>query len=65
MPQVGSLWGLWLGGWAAHLHIRRAPAHGLVALAWLSVRCGGVRVLSSFSPPSSPYSRKQPGASPQ
>ena len=35
------------------------PAHGLVALAWLSVRCGGVRVLSSFSPPSSPYSGKQ------
>ena len=30
-----------------------------VALAWLSVRCGGVRVLSSFSPPSSPYSGKQ------
>ena len=33
--------------------------HGLVALAWLSVRCGGVRVLSSFSPPSSPNSGKQ------
>ena len=33
---------------AALLHIRRAPVHGLVALAWLSVR-----VLSSFSPPSS------------
>ena len=30
--------------------------HGLVALAWLSIRCGGVRVLSSFSPP---YSGKQ------
>ena len=44
---------------AAPLHIRRAPAHGLVALAWLSVRCGGVRVLSSFFPPSSPYSGKQ------
>ena len=35
------------------------PAHGLVALAWLSVRCGGVRVLSSFFPSSSPYSGKQ------
>ena len=44
---------------AAPLHIRHAPAHGLVALAWLSVRCGGVRVLSSFFPPSSPYSGKQ------
>ena len=44
---------------AAALHIRRASAHGLVALAWLSVRCGGVRVPSSFSPPSSPYSGKQ------
>ena len=43
----------------APLHIRCAPAHGLVALAWLSVRCGGVRVLSSFSPLSSPYSGKQ------
>ena len=43
----------------APLRIRRAPAHGLVALAWLSVRCGGVRVLSSFSPPSSPYSGRQ------
>ena len=32
---------------AALLHIRRVPACGLVALAWLSVR-----VLSSFSPPS-------------
>ena len=41
------------------MQIRRAPAHGLVALAWLSVRCGGVRVRSSFSPPSSPYSGKQ------
>ena len=41
------------------LHIRRVPVHGLVALAWLSVRCGGVRVLSSFSPPSSLYSGKQ------
>ena len=30
-----------------------------MALAWLSVRCVGVRVLSSFSPPSSPYSGKQ------
>ena len=39
--------------------IRRAPAHGLVALAWLSVWCGGVRVLSSFFPPSSPYSGRQ------
>ena len=44
---------------AAPLHIRRTPVHGLVALAWLSIRCGGVRVLSSFSPPSSPYSGKQ------
>jgi len=44
---------------AASLHIGRAPAHGLVALAWLSVRCGGVCVLSSFSPPSSSYSGKQ------
>ena len=44
---------------AAPLHIRRRPVHGLVALAWLSVRCGGARVLSSFSPPSSPYSGKQ------
>ena len=26
---------------------------------WLNVRCGGVRVLSSFSPPSSPYSGRQ------
>ena len=43
----------------APLRIRGAPAHGLVALAWLSVRCGGVRVLSSFSPPSSPYSGRQ------
>ena len=33
--------------------------HGLAALAWLSVQCGGVRVLSSFSPPSSPYSERQ------
>ena len=41
------------------MHIRCAPAHGLVALAWLSVRCGGVRVLCSFSPPSSPYSGRQ------
>ena len=41
------------------LHIRRVPAHGLVALAWLSIRCGGVCVLSSFFPPSSPYSGKQ------
>ena len=41
------------------MHTRCAPAHGLVALAWLSVRCGGVRVLSSFSPPSSPYSGRQ------
>ena len=43
----------------APLYIRRALAHGLVALAWLSVRCGGVRVLSSFSPPSFPYSGRQ------
>ena len=28
-------------------------------MAWLSVQCGGVRVLSSFSPPSSPYSGRQ------
>ena len=41
---------------AAPLHIRRAPAYVLVAFAWLNVRCGGVRVLSSLSPPSSPYS---------
>ena len=34
---------------AAPLHIRRSPAHGLVALAWLSIRSSGVRVLSSFS----------------
>ena len=33
----------------APLHIRRAPAHGLVALAWLSIQCGGARVRSSFS----------------
>ena len=44
---------------AAPLRIRRAPAHGLVALAWLSVRYGGVCVPSSFSPPSSPYSGRQ------
>ena len=30
-----------------------------MALAWLSVQCGGVRVLSSFSPPFSPYSGRQ------
>ena len=30
-----------------------------MTLAWLSVRCGCVCVLSSFSPPSSPYSGKQ------
>ena len=30
--------------------------HVLVALAWLSVRCGGICMLSSISPPSSPYS---------
>ena len=40
-------------------HIRHAPAHVLVAFAWLSVRCCGVRVLSSISPPSSPYSVEQ------
>ena len=46
--------------------------HSLSGVAWRSVagcgvrvycgfivRCGGVRVLSSFSPPSSPYSGKQ------
>ena len=38
---------------AVPLHIRRAPAHVLVAFAWLSVWCGGVRVLSSISPLSS------------
>ena len=42
----------------APLHIRRAPAHVLVALAWLSVRCGGVCVLSIISPPSSPLFRE-------
>ena len=40
---------------AVSLHIRRVPAHVLMALAWLSVQCGGVHVLSSISPPSSPY----------
>ena len=30
-----------------------------MALAWLSVQCGGDRVLSSFSPPASPYLGKQ------
>ena len=28
-------------------------------VSWLRVRCGGVRVLSSFSPPSSPYSGRR------
>ena len=41
------------------LYIRRAPAHVLVAFAWLSVRCGGVRVLSGIPPPSSPYSGEE------
>ena len=30
-----------------------------MALAWLRVQCGSVGVLSSFSPPSSPYLGKQ------
>ena len=41
------------------MHIRRAPAHVIVAFAWLSVQCGGVRVLSSISPPSSPDSGEE------
>ena len=40
----------------APLHIRGVPAHVLMAFAWLTVQCGGVRVLSSTSPPSSPDS---------
>ena len=35
------------------------PAHGLVALAWLNVRCSGVHARSSCSSPSSPYSGRQ------
>ena len=61
MPVAFVAWG-WISPWGAFpgrlrsvapSHIRRAPAHVLMAFAWLSVQCGGVRVLSSIS---SPYS---------
>ena len=58
-------WGAFLGrlravlavsGSLAYQACARACLHGF---AWLSIWCGGVHVLSSISPPSSPYSGEE------
>ena len=37
-----------------HIMCAPAPAHVLVAFAWLSIQCGGIHVLSSIPPPPLP-----------
>ena len=60
-----SPWGAFLGRLWAVLAVSGSLAYQVCACAcprgldWLSVQCGGVHVLSSISPPSSPYSGEE------